>query len=181
MLKTFEERCEHGFLALDGELQKIRTGRAHPGLLDGIMVLAYGQPTALQKVASVAVQDQRALAVTPWDRSLMNGVAKAIQESDLGVTPSVLAEKIVVNLPILTQERREEMVRLVRKAGEAAKVQLRHHRRDILAECKNKVKQKEWSEDEEKRHTQDIEKIMERFMKQIDQRVVAKEKELIAG
>ena len=180
MIKEFDEKCIHTVECLDHELLKIRTGRAHPGLLDNITVSAYGQPTALKQLATVSVADARTLHVTPWDKGVMNAIVKAIQESDLGLNPTTQADKLLVPMPTLTEERRKDLVKVVRHEGERCKVTLRHHRRDILNTVKHGVKQKEMTEDDEKRTEHEVDKLVERYSKIVDTKIGTKEKELLS-
>lgn len=180
MIKAFDEKCSQILEGLDNELQKVRTGRAHPGLLDNVMVSAYGQATLLKQVASVSVSDARTLFITPWDKGMLNAILKAIQESDLGLNPTMQADKLLVPMPSLTEERRKDLIKVVRQEGERCKVTLRHHRRDILTTIKQSVKSKEMTEDDEKRAEQEVDKLVERYSKVVDTKIGAKEKELLS-
>ena len=180
MIADFDNKCQHTMDGLEQELQKIRTGRAHAGLLDMVNVNAYGQMTALKQVASVSVQDARSLAVTAWDKGLLNAISRAIQESELGLNPSILADKIIVPMPSLTEERRKDLIKLVKQEGERCRVTLRHHRRDLLTTVKLLVKKKEFTEDDEKRLEQNVDKIIDKFSKQVEVIIAMKEKELLS-
>lgn len=179
-MKEFDGKCVQILEGLDSELQKIRTGRAHAGLLDNITVMVYGQPNLLKQVASVGVQDARTLSITPWDKSTLNAIAKAIQEADLGLNPNTMSDKVLVPMPALTEERRKDLIKIVRQEGERCKITLRHHRREVLSSIKSDVKNKVMTEDEEKRAEQEIDKIIEKYTKNVDVKVGTKEKELLS-
>lgn len=179
-MNEFDDKCAQVLQGFDNELQKVRTGRAHPGLLDGVTVSAYGVPTPMKQAASVSIADARTLHVTPWDRGLLSAMSKAIQEADLGLNPTELADKLIVPMPLLTEERRKDLIKLVKQEGERCKISLRHHRREELTAAKNAVKQKDMTEDEEKRHEQEVDKVIERYSKIVDANMASKEKELLA-
>lgn len=165
--------------ALDGRLCKIRTGRAQPALLDGIMVDYYGSPTPLRQVAQVNVEDARTLKLSVFDRNAIKAVEKAIQQSELGLNPVVAGVEIRVPLPPLTEERRKELVKVVKAEIEQTKVEIRNIRRDANAEIKDLQKNKEISEDEQRSGEEKIQKATDASIKKSDDLLAAKQKELM--
>lgn len=165
--------------ALDGRLCKIRTGRAQPALLDGIMVDYYGSPTPLRQVAQVNVEDARTLKLSVFDRNAIKAVEKAIQQSELGLNPVVAGVEIRVPLPPLTEERRKELVKVVKAEVEQTKVEIRNIRRDANAEIKDLQKNKEISEDEQRSGEEKIQKATDASIKKSDDLLSAKQKELM--
>lgn len=165
--------------ALDGRLCKIRTGRAQPALLDGIMVDYYGSPTPLRQVAQVNVEDARTLKLSVFDRNAIKAVEKAIQQSELGLNPVVAGVEIRVPLPPLTEERRKELVKVVKAEVEQTKVEIRNIRRDANAEIKDLQKNKEISEDEQRSGEEKIQKATDGSIKKSDDLLAAKQKELM--
>lgn len=165
--------------ALDGRLCKIRTGRAQPALLDGIMVDYYGSPTPLRQVAQVNVEDARTLKLSVFDRNAIKAVEKAIQQSELGLNPVVAGVEIRVPLPPLTEERRKELVKVVKAEVEQTKVEIRNIRRDANAEIKDLQKSKEISEDEQRSGEEKIQKATDASIKKSDDLLAAKQKELM--
>lgn len=165
--------------ALDGRLCKIRTGRAQPALLDGIMVDYYGSPTPLRQVAQVNVEDARTLKLSVFDRNASKAVEKAIQQSELGLNPVVAGVEIRVPLPPLTEERRKELVKVVKAEVEQTKVEIRNIRRDANAEIKDLQKNKEISEDEQRSGEEKIQKATDASIKKSDDLLAAKQKELM--
>ncbi len=165
--------------ALDGRLCKIRTGRAQPALLDGIMVDYYGSPTPLRQVAQVNVEDARTLKLSVFDRNAIKAVEKAIQQSELGLNPVVAGVEIRVPLPPLTEERRKELVKIVKAEVEQTKVEIRNIRRDANAEIKDLQKNKEISEDEQRSGEEKIQKATDASIKKSDDLLAAKQKELM--
>ncbi len=165
--------------ALDGRLCKIRTGRAQPALLDGIMVDYYGSPTSLRQVAQVNVEDARTLKLSVFDRNAIKAVEKAIQQSELGLNPVVAGVEIRVPLPPLTEERRKELVKVVKAEVEQTKVEIRNIRRDANAEIKDLQKNKEISEDEQRSGEEKIQKATDASIKKSDDLLAAKQKELM--
>ena len=165
--------------ALDGRLCKIRTGRAQPALLDGIMVDYYGSPTPLCQVAQVNVEDARTLKLSVFDRNAIKAVEKAIQQSELGLNPVVAGVEIRVPLPPLTEERRKELVKVVKAEVEQTKVEIRNIRRDANAEIKDLQKNKEISEDEQRSGEEKIQKATDASIKKSDDLLAAKQKELM--
>jgi len=179
IFKDCEAKMKKALDALHSELSKIRTGRAHPSLLDNVMVPYYGNPTPLNQVANVTVGDARTLIVTPWERQMVAPVEKAIMTADLGLNPASVGETIRVPLPPLTEERRKSLIKLVKAAGEQAKVSVRNIRRDENAELKELLKSKKISEDEERRAQDKIQQFTDKFTKEVDQVLSVKEADLM--
>jgi ribosome recycling factor len=177
--KEAEARMGKSIDALKSELTKVRTGRANTALLDHVHVDYYGARTPLNQVANVTVADARTLTVTPWDRGMVSTVEKAILESGLGLNPVTVGQTMRVPLPPLSEERRRELGKVVHKEGEAAKVAIRNIRRDSNTHLKDAVKNKEISEDEEKRAEEAIQKLTDRFIAEVDKLVHAKEQDLL--
>ena len=165
--------------ALKHDLTKVRTGRASSGLLDNVVVNYYGSDTPLKQIANVVVEDVRTLTITPWEKNQIQAIEKAIITSDLGLTPNTMGTTIRINLPPLTEERRRDMVKLIKGEAEGAKVAVRNVRRDAIEEIKKAQKDKLISEDDEKRAETDIQKITDKAVADIDAAIVAKEKELM--
>lgn len=172
-------RMEKSVEALKVQLTKVRTGRAHPSLLDGISVSYYGADTPLRQVANVSIDDARTLAITVFDKSMTAAVEKAIMASDLGLNPMSAGTIIRVPLPALTEERRKSLVKLVRGEAENGRIAVRNIRRDANADLKTLQKDKEISEDDERRAAEEIQKITDLFVKKIDEVLADKEKELM--
>lgn len=166
--------------ALRHNLVKVRTGRASTGLVDSIRVSAYGSEVPLSQVATVSVSDARSLVITPWDKSMVGPLEKAILASDLGLTPNTAGTTIRLNLPALTEERRRELTKVVHSEGEDTKVAIRNVRRDANQQFKDLLKEKQISEDEVRRAEEDIQKITDKAIKDVDEVVKAKEQELMA-
>ncbi|MGD8234992.1 MAG: ribosome recycling factor [Chromatiales bacterium] len=173
------ERMGKSVHALETELAKLRTGRAHPSLLEHINVSYYGSDTPLNQVANVTVEDGRTLVVQPWEQSMVSAVEKAILESDLGLNPNTAGTVIRIPLPPLTEERRKDLAKIVRHEGEQAKVAVRNIRRDANNDLKNLVKEKLITEDDEHRGQEVIQNLTDQHVKEIDQRVEQKEKDLM--
>ena len=178
--KDAETRMHKSVDALKHELQRLRTGRASTALVEHLKVPYYGNDVPLSQVANVAVSDARSLTITPWEKSMVGAVEKAILGSDLGLTPTTAGVVIRINLPALTEERRKELGKHVHHEGEAAKVAVRNVRRDAMQHVKDLLKDKKITEDEERRAEEDIQKLTDRFVKDVDGVVQAKEKELMA-
>jgi ribosome recycling factor len=178
--KDVEARMLKSLETLKGDLGKIRTGRAHAGLLDHLTVEYYGNRTPLAQVANIAVTDARTLTVTPWDKSMVATVEKAIRDSDLGLNPATAGQSIRVPLPALTEERRRELGKVVRTEGENAKIAIRNIRRDALHHIKEALKRKEVSQDEEKRTEDEVQKLTDRYTAEVDKLVAAKEQDLMS-
>jgi len=179
ILNDAAERMDKSVAALRTELTRLRTGRASTALLDHLRVDYYGNPTPIGQVANVSVADARTLTVTPWEKSMVAVIDKAIRESDLGLNPATAGTVIRVPLPPLTEERRKELTRLVRHEGENAKVAVRNVRRDALHHLKEQVKEKEITEDEEKRAHDEIQKFTDRHVADIDALVTEKERDIM--
>ncbi|MDX1252247.1 MAG: ribosome recycling factor [Gammaproteobacteria bacterium] len=177
--KNATARMAKSIDALKDELTKIRTGRAHPSLLDHVMVLFYGNEVPLAQAASVSAADARTLTVTPWDKNMVPVIEKAILTSNLGLNPVTSGTVIRVPLPPLTEERRRDMTKVVRAEGEAGKVAIRNIRRDANAELKEMLKKKEISEDEERRAQDDIQKLTDKYIAEVDKALAAKEADLM--
>jgi len=178
--KTAEQKMKKTLEALKTDLGKIRTGRAHTGLLDHIMVDYYGTPTPIPQVANVTLIDARTIGVTPWDKKMTNVVEKAIRNSDLGLNPAAQGELIRVPMPPLTEERRRDLTKVVRTEGENARVAVRNVRRDAIHHLKDLLKQKKVAEDEERRAQDDVQKLTDRYVAEIDKMLQAKEADLMA-
>lgn len=174
-----QERMEKALNSLDSRMSKIRTGRAQPALLDGIMVDYYGSPTPLRQVAQINVEDARTLKLSVFDRNSIKAVEKAIQQSDLGLNPVVAGVEIRVPLPPLTEERRKELVKIVKGEAEQCKVEIRNIRRDANAALKDLQKNKEISEDDQRSGEEKIQKSTDDFIKKAEDLLSAKQKELM--
>jgi ribosome recycling factor len=172
-------RMDKSVEALKSQLTKVRTGRAHPSLLDGIQVSYYGADTPLRQVANVSIEDSRTLAITVFDKSLTQAVEKAIMASNLGLNPMSAGTVIRVPLPPLTEERRKDLVKLVRGEAEGGRVAVRNIRRDANADFKALLKDKEISEDDERKAADEIQKLTDIFVKKIDEVLAEKERELM--
>lgn len=177
--KDAQERMKKSVEVLGVNFNKIRTGRAHPSILDGVMVSYYGNPTPLSQVANVSVVDARMLAITPWEKQLVPDIEKAIMKSDLGLNPSTAGEVIRVPMPALTEETRKGFIKQARSEAENARVSVRNVRRDANSHLKDLVKEKEISEDEERRAQDDVQKITDKFIADVDALLAAKEKDLM--
>jgi ribosome recycling factor len=178
--KNAEQRMGKSIDALKSDLSKIRTGRAHTGILDHVMVDYYGNPTPIAQVANVSLLDARTIGITPWEKKLGTAIEKAIRESDLGLNPSSQGDLIRVPMPALTEERRRDLIKVVKSEGENARVAVRNVRRDSNNALKEMLKAKSVSEDEEKRAQDDIQKLTDRFVVEIDKMLSVKETELMA-
>jgi ribosome recycling factor len=177
--KSAQERMVKSIDTLKSDLAKVRTGRAHTGILDHIQVDYYGSPTALTQIANVTLIDARTIGVQPWEKKMLNTIEKAIRDSDLGLNPSSQGDMIRVPTPPLTEERRKEMVKLVKGEAEDAKIAVRNIRRDANEQLKKMVKDKTASEDEERRASDEIQKLTDKFVTDIDKLVAEKEKEVL--
>ena len=173
-----ESRMQKSIEALEAAFSKLRTGRAHPGILSGVMVSYYGSDTPLNQVASINVEDSRTLLVQPFERSMVQAVDKAIREADLGLNP-MTADVIRVPMPALTEETRRDMQRIARNDAEQTRISVRNIRRDMLSDIKDLLKDKEISEDDERRAADDIQKLTDKFIATIDSRLEKKESELM--
>jgi len=177
--KDADTRMEKCVEAFKNQISKVRTGRASPSLLDGIMVPYYGTPTPLRQLASVTVEDSRTLKINVFDRSLSPAVEKAIMASDLGLNPSSAGTDIRVPLPALTEERRKDLIKVVRGEAEQGRVSVRNVRRDANDKVKALLKDKEISEDDERRSQDEIQKMTDGYIKNVDVALAEKEKELM--
>lgn len=180
ILKDAESRMKKSVEALQNDLAKIRTGRAHPSLLDHITVEYYGAETPLNQVGNVSTEDARTLSITLWDKDMVKAVEKAIMNSDLGLNPATAGTVIRVPVPPLTEERRRDLVKVVRSEGEGAKVAVRNIRRDANNDLKTLEKEKEISEDELRRSEDNVQKLTDKYVKDIDVVLEDKEKDLMA-
>ena len=178
--KSAEQKMQKSIESLRAGLAKIRTGRAHAGLLDHIHVDYYGSMVPIGQVANVTVQDARTIAVQPWEKKMVQVVDKAIRESDLGLNPSTSGDLIRVPMPPLSEERRRELTKVVRHEGEQAKVAVRNLRRDANEHLKKLLKDKQVAEDEERRAQDDVQKLTDRTVAEIDRLVQAKEADILA-
>jgi ribosome recycling factor len=178
--KSIEQKMQKSLEALKHDLQKIRTGRAHTGLLDHIQVDYYGSPMPINQVANVTLLDARTIGVQPWEKKMLPVVEKAIRDSDLGLNPSTMGDLVRVPMPALTEERRKELIKVVHKEAENAKVAVRNLRRDANQGLKEAVKHKEISEDEERRAQDEIQKLTDRYVAEVDKVIAAKEADLMA-
>jgi ribosome recycling factor len=176
---TTEQKMTRTIETLKTNLAKVRTGRAHTGLLDHIHVDYYGSPTALSQVANVTLVDSRTIGVQPWEKKMVAVVEKAIRESDLGLNPATSGDLIRVPMPALTEERRRELTKVVKSEGEESKIAIRNIRRDANEALKKLVKEKAISEDDERRGQEDSQKLTDRFVAEIEKMLVQKETEIM--
>lgn len=174
-----EERMSKSLEALSRNFNKIRTGRAHPSLLEGISVSYYGSDTPLSQVANVGIEDSRTLTVTPWEKQIVPDVEKAIMKSDLGLNPSTAGTVIRIPMPPLTEETRKGYTKQARQEAENGRVSVRNIRRDVISDIKELLKEKEISEDDEHKAIDDIQKITDSFIAKIDAALSAKETDLM--
>ena len=177
---TAQTKMAKSVEAFKAELQKIRTGRAHPGILDQVHVDYYGSMVPISQVANVSLLDARTISVQPWEKGMGSKIEKAIRESDLGLNPSAQGDLLRVPMPPLTEERRKELTKVVRHEGEDAKVAVRNIRRDANEHAKKLLKDKEIGEDEERRSLDDLQKLTDRTIAEIDRLIAAKEAEIMA-
>jgi ribosome recycling factor len=177
--KNAQERMTKSIETLRADLAKVRTGRAHTGILDHIMVDYYGAPTPLSGVANLTLIDARTIGVQPYEKKMLSTIEKAIRDSDLGLNPSTFGELVRVPTPALTEERRKEMVKLCKSEAEDAKIAVRNIRRDANEQLKKMVKDKTASEDDERRSSDDIQKLTDKFVADIDKLLAEKEKEVL--
>src|SRR5258706_162908 len=179
--KNTEQRMHKSLDALKADLGKVRTGRAHAGLLDHISVDYYGSQMPVPKVANVSLLDARTLGVSPWEKKMLGAIEKAIRESDLGLNPASQGDMVRVPMPALTEERRRDLIKVIKHEGENAKVAVRNARRDANHVLKELLKSKSVSEDEERRAQEEIQKLTDKHIADIDKMIAAKEAELMAG
>src|SRR6185436_20058522 len=178
--KAAEQKMKRTVETLKTDLAKIRTGRVHTGLLDHVMVDYYGTPTPVPQVGNVTLLDARTIAVTPWDKKMTPAIEKAIRDSDLGLNPASMGETVRVPMPALTEERRKDLTKVVRHEGENARVAVRNVRRDAIHSLKELLKQKKVSEDEERRAQDEMQKMTDRYIADIDKLLQQKEADLLA-
>ncbi|GAB4059041.1 ribosome recycling factor [Uliginosibacterium sediminicola] len=177
--KNTEAKMQKSIEVLKNDLGKIRTGRAHAGILDHVMVDYYGSPTAVPQVANVTLMDARTLSVQPWEKTMVAKIEKAIRDSDLGLNPAAMGDIIRVPMPALTEERRRDMIKIVKTEGENAKVAIRNLRRDANSTLKDAVKAKEISEDEERRTQDEVQKLTDKHIAEVDKLLAQKEQDLL--
>jgi len=177
--KEAEQRMKKSLESLAAAFNKIRTGRAHPSILDGITVDYYGSQTPLGQVANINIEDARTLAVTPWEKSLVQAIEKAIMTSDLGLNPATAGSVIRIPMPMLTEETRKNFIKTARHEAETARVSIRNIRRDANDQLKSFLKEKDISEDECHRGEEDVQKLTDRFIADADKALASKEKDLM--
>jgi ribosome recycling factor len=178
--KNAEQKMHKSLDALKADLGKVRTGRAHPGLLDHVSVDYYGSQMPIPKVANVSLLDARTLGVSPWEKKMLAAIEKAIRESDLGLNPASQGDMVRVPMPALTEERRRDLTKVIKHDGENAKVAVRNSRRDANQALKELLKNKAVSEDQERRAQDEIQKLTDKHITDIDKMIATKEAELIA-
>jgi ribosome recycling factor len=178
--KTTEQKMQKSVEVLKADLSKVRTGRAHTGLLDHVMVDYYGNPTQITQVANVTLVDARTIGVQPWEKNMVGPVERAIRDADLGLNPATNGDLIRVPMPMLTEERRRDLIKVIKSEGETARIAVRNIRRDANNSLKDALKNKEIAEDEERRAQDDIQKLTDRFVAEIDKLLVTKEADLMA-
>ena len=177
--KDADARMHKCVQAFQADLKKLRTGRAHPSLVEHLKVDYYGSEVPLQQVANISVEDARTLTISPWEKSMVGPIEKAIHKSELGLSPMTAGQVIRVPLPPLTEERRRDISKVVRQDAENARVSIRNVRRDVLADIKELLKEKEISQDDERKAQDEIQKLTDRHVAEIDQQLAAKEKEIL--
>lgn len=178
--KITEQKMQKSIEALKTDLGKVRTGRAHTGILDHVTVDYYGTPTPIPQVANVTLLDGRTIGVTPWDKKMTGAVEKAIRDSDLGLNPSTQGEVVRVPMPALTEERRKDLIKVVRHEAENTRVAIRNLRRDAIHALKEALKEKSISEDNERRAQDDVQKLTDKYIAEADKTLAAKEADLMA-
>jgi ribosome recycling factor len=178
-VKDFERKMQKSIEAYENELKSIRAGRANPGVLDKITVDYYGSPTQISSVAQVSVPDARTITITPWDKTMLKAIEKAIQASELGINPQNDGSMLRLSFPPLTEERRKELAKDISKKGEAAKVALRNIRRDANDKCKELKKAGTMTEDEQKSSEKEVQDLTDTYTKQLDKITDAKSKEIM--
>ena len=178
--QSAEQKMGKTLEALKNDLAKVRTGRAHAGILDHVMVDYYGSPTAVPQVSNVSLADSRTLSVQPYEKNMVGKIEKAIRDSDLGLNPASHGDIIRVPMPALTEERRKDLIKVVRGEAENARVAVRNVRRDANGTLKDMVKAKTATEDEERRTQDEVQKLTDKFIGEIDKMLADKEKELLA-
>ena len=177
--KSAEQKMKKTLETLKTDFGKIRTGRAHTGLLDHVLVDYYGTPTPVSGVANVTLLDARTIAVTPWDKKMAGVVEKAIRNSDLGLNPATVGDVVRVPMPALTEERRRDLVKVVHREAENARIAVRNIRRDANNHLKDLLKKKQVAEDEEHRAQDEVQKLTDRYISEVDKAMAAKEADLV--
>ena len=175
-----DQKMKKSVESLKNDLAKVRTGRAHTGLLDHVTVDYYGTPTPVPQVANVTLVDARTIGVTPWEKKMAQAIEKAIRDSDLGLNPATVGETVRVPMPALTEERRKDLIKVVHKEAENARIAVRNVRRDAIHQLKDLLKQKKVAEDEERRAQDDVQKLTDRYIADIDKLLQVKEADLMA-
>jgi len=178
--KNAEQKMNKSLETLKADFGKVRTGRAHTGILDHVTVDYYGNPTPINQVANLTLVDARTIGVQPWEKNMVGQVEKAIRDADLGLNPATNGDLIRVPMPMLTEERRRDLIKVVKNEAENAKVAVRNVRRDANEQLKKLLKEKEVSEDEERRAQEDVQKLTDRFVAEIDKALQSKEADLMA-
>ena len=178
--KSTEQKMGKSIEAFKSDLGKVRTGRAHTGLLDHVMVDYYGTPTPINQVAKIILLDSRTIGVTPFEKKLISTVEKSLRESDLGLNPATSGDTIRLPMPALTEERRKELIKVVKHEAENARVSVRNLRRDAIQHLKEALKKKEVSENDERRAQDDVQKLTDRYIGEIDKLLAQKEQELLS-
>ena len=178
--KTAEAKMQRSLEALKNDLMKVRTGRAHTGLLDHVTVDYYGAPTPINQVASLSLIDARTIGVMPFEKKMGGPIEKAIRDSDLGLNPASVGDMIRVPMPALTEERRKDLTKVVRGEAEGARVAVRNIRRDANDQLKKALKDKSISEDDERRAQEDVQKLTDKYIAEVDKALATKEAELMA-
>jgi ribosome recycling factor len=177
--KTTDDKMKKSVEALKADLAKVRTGRAHTGILDHIRVDYYGNETPLSQVANITLVDSRTIGVQPWEKKMAPAIEKAIRDSDLGLNPATQGELVRVPMPALTEERRKELIKVVRHEGENAKVAIRNLRRDAIHHLKELLKNKAIPEDQERRSQDEVQKLTDRYVAEVDKLLQQKEADLM--
>ena len=178
--KTTEHKMQRSLEVLRLDLAKVRTGRAHTGLLDHVQVDYYGTLMAINQVANITLLDARTIGVQPWEKPMVAKVEKAIRDADLGLNPATQGDMLRVPMPVLTEERRRDLIKVVKNEGETAKVAIRNLRRDANTHLKDALKKHEISEDEERRTQDDVQKLTDKYVAEVDKLLAEKEKDLMA-
>jgi ribosome recycling factor len=178
--KTTEHKMQRSLEVLRLDLAKVRTGRAHTGLLDHVMVDYYGTPMPINQVANITLLDARTIGVQPWEKPMVAKVEKAIRDADLGLNPATQGDVLRVPMPVLTEERRRDLIKVVKNEGETAKGAIRNLRRDANTHLKDALKKHEVPEDEERRAQDDVQKLTDKYVTEVDRLLAEKEKDLMA-
>ncbi len=178
--KTAEHKMQRSVETLQHDLAKVRTGRAHTGLLDHVMVDYYGTPMPINQVANITLLDARTIGVQPWEKPMVAKVEKAIRDSDLGLNPATQGDLLRVPMPMLTEERRRDLIKVIKHEGENAKIAIRNLRRDAITHLKDALKKHEIPEDEERRAQDDVQKLTDKYVAEVDRLLAEKEKDLMA-